>query len=125
MDTPESTGGSNPAQVPPDHLEHLRRRPFAFGCSTAIFPADELQALAEYGNWLEALASGAIRPVTPEQERFLRVDREEEEPVTLCERAWLRLKGRREYEHGEKIAPPTEPKKDYGMVEFDADRCWW
>src|SRR5688500_13540230 len=65
------------AKVPADHLEYLRRRPFAFGCSTAVFPPAEVEALAQYGNWLQALASGAIRPVTAEQEHFLKVDREE------------------------------------------------
>jgi len=115
----------NTSDIPADHLIYLRRRPFAFGCSTAIFPAEELEALSEYGNWLEALASGSIRPVSPEQDQFLKVDREESEPSTVCERAWVRLKGRREYETEENLAPPPEPKKDYGMVEFDADRCWW
>ena len=112
-------------EVPADHLTYLRRRPFAFGCSTAVFPPDELEALSESGNWLEALASGAIRPVTPEQEHFLKVDREEAEPQTLLERAWVRLKGRREFEREQENAPPPPPPVDYGMVEFDADRCWW
>ena len=111
--------------IPSDHQVYLRRRPFAFGCSTAIFPADELDALAEYGNWMEALATGAIRPVTAEQEHFLRVDREEVEASTVCERAWLRLKGRREYEQEQDIVARPPPPEDYGMVEWDADRCWW
>jgi uncharacterized protein YifE (UPF0438 family) len=111
--------------VPPDHLEHLRKRPFALGCSAEVFPADELAALAEFGNWLEALASGAIRPVTPEHERFLRVDRGEAEPATVCERAWVRLTGRREFEREQRAADPPPPPADYGIVEWDADRCWW
>ncbi len=60
--------------------------------------------------------------MTAEQEHFLQVDREEAEPATLGERAWLRLKGRREYEHDQHAVPPPE---DYGIVEWDADRCWW
>lgn len=113
------------ADVPVEHRAYLQRRPFVFGCSTSIFPADELQALAERGNWLEALASGVIQPVTPEQEHFLRVAREQAEPTTVCERAWLRLKGRREYERDLELAPPPLPPQDYGMLEWDADRCWW
>ncbi len=109
---------------PPNHPDSLRRRTFAFRCSTAIFPADELEALAEYGNSMEALAAGAIQPVTAEQQHFLRVDRDEAEPENVCERAWLRLKGRREYEQEQQIAAPRPPE-DYGMVEWDADRCWW
>jgi hypothetical protein len=115
----------NTSNVPPDHLAHLRRRPFEFRCTKSIFPADELQALSEYGNWLEALASGRIQPVTPDQEHFLRVDREEAEPSTVCERAWVRLKGRRQYEQEEADAAPPAPRPNYGMVEWDADRCWW
>jgi uncharacterized protein YifE (UPF0438 family) len=111
---------------PPDHLEYLERRPFAFNCSTAVFPPDELEALREYGNWLEALAAGAIRPVTPEQEHFLKVDRDEAEPETVCERAWVRLKGRREYEREEEgHAAPPPPPETYGIKEWDEDRCWW
>jgi hypothetical protein len=72
-----------------------------------------------------ALASGAIQPVTPEQEHFLRVDREQAEPTMVCERTGVRLKGRWEYEREESIAPSPAPPEDYGMVEFDADRCWW
>jgi uncharacterized protein YifE (UPF0438 family) len=113
------------SKVPPDHLVYLRRRPFAFRCSTSIFPADEMQALSENGNWMEALAAGAIQPVTPEQEHFLQVDREEVDPSTVCERAWVRLKGRREYEQEQAIAEPPSPPEDYGMIEWDADRCWW
>jgi uncharacterized protein YifE (UPF0438 family) len=124
MDSDEQADGVRMMSTPPpDHLVYLRRRPFAFRCSTEIFPADELEALADYGNWLEALAAGAIRPVTPEQEHFLKVDRDEAEPETLCERAWLRLKGRREYEQD--TARPHEKPEDYGIVEWDPERCWW
>jgi uncharacterized protein YifE (UPF0438 family) len=101
------------------------RPPFVFGCSTAVFPADELAALTESGAILEALASGALAPATPEQEHFLRVDRGESDPRTVAERAWVRLKARREFENADQGKPPPEPPPDYGMVEFDADRCWW
>jgi uncharacterized protein YifE (UPF0438 family) len=90
-----------------------------------MFPLEVLESPSEYGNWMGALTSGATQPVTPEQEHLLRVDREQAEPTTIRERAWVRLKGRREYEDEEKIARPPAPPEDYGMVEFDADRCWW
>jgi uncharacterized protein YifE (UPF0438 family) len=92
---------------------------------TSIFPREEIEALTEFGNWLEALANGVIQPVTPEQEHFLKVHREEAEPITICERAWLRLKGRREFEQEQQTAAPPPAAEDYGMVEWDADRCWW
>jgi uncharacterized protein YifE (UPF0438 family) len=72
---------------------------------------------------LEALAAGTVAPTTAEHEHFLRVDREEAEPTTLAERAWVRLKGRREYEREE--TPPPPPKEDYGIIEWDREKCWW
>jgi uncharacterized protein YifE (UPF0438 family) len=113
------------ANPPADHLLYLQRRPFHFGCQTHVFPPDELQSLEEYGNWLEALASRIIQPVTAEQEHFLKVDREEAEPQTVCECAWLRLKGRREFEAEQRIAPPPVESENYGIVDWDHDRCWW
>jgi uncharacterized protein YifE (UPF0438 family) len=101
------------------------REPFDFGCSLVVFPPEEIAALNQHGHALQALAAGQVKPVTKEQKHFLKVDRDEAEPETLLERAWARLKGRREYEREElAAAPPPEPK-DYGIVEFDADRCWW
>jgi uncharacterized protein YifE (UPF0438 family) len=111
--------------LPVDHLEYLQRRPFKFGCATSIFPSDEVQALSDYGNWLEALAAGALQPVNEEQEHFLKVDRDEAPPTNLYEHAWLRLKGRREYEREQNEAPLHEPPENYGIVEWDKDRCWW
>ena len=57
--------------------------------------------------------------------RFLRVDREEIEPTNVSERAWLRLKGRREFEKEQEAAPPPEPPQDYGIIEWDKEKCWW
>jgi uncharacterized protein YifE (UPF0438 family) len=113
------------ATVPKDHETYLKKRPFAFGCATNIFPPDELDALVEYGNWIEALATGTIQPLTPEHERFLRVHREETEPTSVAERAWVRLKGRREFESEVAAAPPPEPPEDYGIIEWDKEKCWW
>jgi uncharacterized protein YifE (UPF0438 family) len=113
------------SKPPSDHLAYLQRRPFIFGCWTEVFPADELKALVEYGNWLEALAAGRIRPATRGQEHFLKVDREEAEPETVCERAWVRLKGRREFEKDQRVTAPSSPAEDYGIREWDEDRCWW
>lgn len=99
--------------------------PFSFGCDVSIFSEAELQALQRHGPRFEALASGQVRPATPEEKRFLRVDQEKEKPHSLAEKAWLRLKARREYEREQKEKPPPAPPEDYGMIEFDADRCWW
>jgi hypothetical protein len=100
-------------------------QPFVFGCDVAVFPPEEIKALQQHGARFEALASGAARAATPEEKHFLLVNREKEKPKTLAERAWLRLKARREFEREEKETPPPAPPENYGMVEFDADRCWW
>ena len=113
------------SNIPPDHRDQLERRPFRFGCATHIFPLDELSALSERGHWLEALAAGAIAPATPEHEHFLQVERGEAEPATVDERAWVRLKGRREFEREQNSAPPPSPPEDYGIIEWDKERCWW
>lgn len=102
-----------------------KQKPFAFHCSVEVFPPRELAVLVKHGNRLEELAAGEIAPVSDADRHFLLVDQEEAEPETVVEIAWLRLKARREIERAdrEKAPPPTSP--NYGMVEFDADRCWW
>ncbi len=109
----------------PDNGKHPPKQPFRFGCSTEIFPPEELAALTERGHSLEALAAGTIAPTSPEHEHFLQVDREEAEPATVEERAWLRLKGRRAYEREQESATPREPPEDYGIIEWDKEKCWW
>jgi len=104
-------------------IDHTQ--PFVFGCSTSVFPPEEIEALLTHGHTLEALAAGTVRPTTAQQKHFLRVVREEVEPRTVEERAWVRLQARREFEEDEKGKAPPPPPQDYGMVEFDADRCWW
>ena len=99
--------------------------PFHFGCSTDIFPIEELSVLTQRGYFLEALAAGTIAPRTRADKHFLQVDREEAEPETIEERAWLRLKGRREFEREQQAAPPPEQSEDYGIIEWDKEKCWW
>jgi uncharacterized protein YifE (UPF0438 family) len=113
------------SNLPPDHQRCLEQRPFQFGCVTDIFPVDELHVLSEHGNWLTALANGMLQPVNDEQEHFLRVDREEAEPETVWERAWIRLKGRREFEREQAMVSAPPPPEDYGIIEWDKERCWW
>src|SRR5262245_11102292 len=108
--------------TPPDHTE---RPAFRFGCSTHVFPLDELSALTERGLRMEALAAGTITPVTPEEEHFLQVDREAAEPATVDERAWVRLKARREFERDQGANGSQTPPQDYGIIEWDREKCWW
>jgi uncharacterized protein YifE (UPF0438 family) len=100
-------------------------QPFEFGCSTHIFPAEELAVLQARGNRLEALASGQVTPEGAAEKHFLRVHRGEAEPKTVEERAWLRLQGRRELEREEEGVRAARPKQDYGIIEWDQEKCWW
>ncbi len=84
-----------------------------------------MYALEDARNWLEALAAGKIFLASADDKHFLAVDRDEAEPITVAERAWLRLKGRREFESEQENAPPHEPVENYGIVDCDKDRCWW
>jgi uncharacterized protein YifE (UPF0438 family) len=112
------------SKVPPPHKE-LKPQPFEFGCSMTVFPADEVEALDEHGHLLEELAAGRLKPTTAEQRHFLKVDRDEAEPRTVLERAWVRLKGRREFEREQNATRPAEPAENYDIKEIDEDRCWW
>src|SRR5262245_43120564 len=116
----QTTRSESMPNIPAGQL--LNGQPFRFGCSTDIFPPEEISALSERGPWLEALAAGAISPTTPEQEHFLQVDREETEPTSVYERAWVRLKGRREFEREQATAPPPTPPEDYGIIEWDKEK---
>ena len=80
--------------IPKDHKPYLDRKDFAVDPSIAL-TAEERKQLARYGNWLEALANGAIRPSTPAQERFLLVVSEKVKPESVFEQAWTKVKRER------------------------------
>jgi len=42
----------------------------------------------------------------------------------VFKRAWLRLKGRREYEGEQQNAPARAESEDCGIVDWGHDRCW-
>lgn len=107
------------------HSKNAAPFPFHFGCATDVFPLEELSALHERGHMMEALAAGKVPPACAEQEHFVKVDREEAEPTTVAERAWLRLKGRREFENEQHAAPPPSAPEDYGIIDWDKEKCWW
>ncbi len=117
--------GLHVANVKPDQPEALKHQPFRLGCSTDTFPSDEIRALSERGHRMEALAAGTIAPTNSVEEHFLRVHREEVDPETIDEHAWVRLKGRREFEREQETAPPPPTPEDYGIIEWDKEKCWW
>jgi uncharacterized protein YifE (UPF0438 family) len=79
---------------PDDHATYIAQHDFVI--PPGDFTPAEKELLTKYGRWMEALVSGAISPVTPGQEQFLRVARGEGEPTTDFERVWLKLLKERE-----------------------------
>jgi uncharacterized protein YifE (UPF0438 family) len=78
---------------PEDHARYLARHDFVI--PPGEFTTAETELLAKYGRWMDALASGLIKPTTASQEQFLRVVNGEGEPGTDFERAWLKVKHER------------------------------
>lgn len=76
-------------ELPSDHKSFLDRRDFAI--PPGDYTSSERTMLAKYGRWLEALATGAIEPLTPTQEHFVSVVRGEADPATEFEHAWLKV----------------------------------
>jgi uncharacterized protein YifE (UPF0438 family) len=74
--------------LPPDHTALLRQQDFVVPTDWSLSDGDR-RVLLQYGRWLDALASGKIEPLTPEQEHFVRVARGGEAPATDFERAWI------------------------------------
>jgi hypothetical protein len=76
--------------LPVEHLTLLRQQDFLVPAHEGWDERERL-LLRRYGRWLEALATGALRPLTPEQEHFVRVCKGVEAPATDFERVWVKL----------------------------------
>ena len=77
--------------MPAEHTALIQRSGFPVPTSVAL-DDQERGLLARYGYWLEALASGAIAPMTPEQQQFVRVARGDAEPQSAFERVWVKCR---------------------------------
>jgi uncharacterized protein YifE (UPF0438 family) len=78
-----------------EHSAYLGRTDYTLD-ENAKLGLEEAALLRRYGHWMEALASGRIQPITPEQAHFVEVAHGEAEPRTDFERAWASLSQRRE-----------------------------
>lgn len=58
---------------------------------------DELLIIERYGSWLEALASGTLRPLSAAQQRFVEVTMGLAPAETRHEQAWMMYRGLLEY----------------------------
>ena len=102
-------------EIPKEHKDYLRRKDYQ-PCCEDIFSRSEFSILQRYGYWLEALASGDIKPLTTDQERFIRVCKNECEPTTEFEIAWYKLKERQKYEANSQSKPHydhTDPSENW------------
>ena len=75
---------------PEDHAAFLARTDFPVPAG-ADLTAAERDVLVKFGRWMEALEGGVIKPVTPAQEQFLKVAREELAPSTQFETVWAKF----------------------------------
>jgi uncharacterized protein YifE (UPF0438 family) len=76
--------------LPIDHAALLRQHDFVLPANNGLDERERL-LLLRYGRWLEALSTGILQALTPEQEHFVRVARGDEEPISDFERAWVKL----------------------------------
>jgi hypothetical protein len=75
--------------LPDDHAALLKRHDYEIPADLALDDA-ERALLSKYGRWMEALAAGRIRPLTAEQEQFVRAAHGDEPPRTDFERVWAK-----------------------------------
>ncbi len=76
--------------IPTEHTKLIHRTGFPVPVTTAL-DGQERGLLTRYGYWLEALASGAIAPITPDQQQFVRVACGDAEPRSAFEVAWVKF----------------------------------
>lgn len=95
--------------MPADHTALIQRTGFPVPAAVTL-DDPERELLTRYGYWLEALAGGALAPVTPEQRQFVRVARGEAEPESAFEVVWVKCR---------QVASPDPPP--VGPLEL-ADR---
>lgn len=111
-------------KVPPEHKEYLDKPDFVLRCPPEMFSEKELEIFDLYGNWLEALATGLIKPFTAEQRLFVLVAQGKAEPEYPFEKLWIkrmrRIQWQQEHkEQGDKVVwvDPGEVWFPRGAIE--------
>ena len=74
-----------------DHLKYLGKPVSDIDSLRNIFSGEELKIINKYGAWMEALAEHKIKPITPEQKRFVEVSIGFEEPQSGYEKLWMKI----------------------------------
>jgi hypothetical protein len=96
--------------MPIDHAALLRQHDFVVPAGSGL-DESERRLLLRYGRWLDALSSGLLQPLTPEQEHFVRVAHGTDAPGTEFERAWVKFEQSRSHaaRAGGQDSPPVGP----------------
>lgn len=86
----------------PEHLAMARQREFPFRCDPRLFNDEQHAAIVRWGHWMQALASGRLKPITPAQAAFVTAVNGRNEPTEPYANAWWRYNRRLEIEakHG-------------------------
>ena len=74
-----------------DQLKYLGKSISDINSLGNIFSEEELKIINKYGAWMEALAEHKIKPITPEQKRFVEVSIGIEEPQSEYEKLWMKI----------------------------------
>lgn len=83
---------------PAPHRSAWKNREFEFGCSTLSFKFWETEFLGEWGALLDALATGAESPASPDEESVAALHGRTRKAAKEWEQAYVKLVLRRSYE---------------------------
>ncbi len=111
-------------KAPPDHKYYLAKLEFPVPRWARRLTGEQRIHLRLYGHWLNALATGKIRPLTAAQRRFIAVAEGVEHPVTRSELAWVALRKPKRSPGGGRLRRRTTPPDDidYGRSAVDPVR---
>jgi len=103
--------------IPADHASYLQRKDYV-PPQPDQFTSEELNILARFGHWMEALTRGAIEPVTPDQCKFRAVAQGQGTPETPFERVWTKLRKL----HRPSTPPPPEFSEEAPLAEASYEK---
>lgn len=107
-------GYTEESKVYKDHLQLLKKHDYSLKCSEAIFSNEEIQFIHDTGYWMQAISNDELEPITDRQVAFKAVCDGKAMPISLQERAWFKVQGRRklEAEKGNKLNVQYMPEED-------------
>lgn len=104
------------------HLDFIKANPLSFNISPNGFSEEEVRFIEKYGNWMEALRTGALEPITEQQKEVVE-ELTSKLPWTQCttEAAIWKKYLRRQLEEKDtgvlKAPPPTIKDDPFGSRE--------